>query len=273
MKRLFSLVTIAIAMLLSAACSTPNATASNSNQATPAVATDQAPRQRYWVSVVQVKPGQGDAWQEFYKKETLPAYEKAGYKQVSVFTTATFGEAGEYVTIRPMESLKQFDEPNFVIKALGESGAKAFFAKRAQLMTSNHIFMMESRPDLSIPLPQNQTPKLAFVFRQRIAPGRSADFESYVKNDALPLIKKAAPKAYLVTKVGAGGDPEEYHTVTLADSFADYERWTDALQKEGYANKVATKRAGIVLHRELAVYRYLPELSISPLAPKAGDNK
>ncbi|MBS1791176.1 MAG: hypothetical protein JST85_25925 [Acidobacteria bacterium] len=261
--------TLTLVALLSGACaSSPNATASSNAQATTADQSS-APRQRYWVSVVRVKPGQGDAWQEFYKKETLPTYEKAGYKQVSVFTTATFGEAGEYVTIRPMESLKQFDEPNFVIKALGEAGAKAFFAKRAQLIASNHIFTMESRPELSIPLPQNQIPKLAFVFRQSVAPGRSADFESYVKNDALPLIKKAAPQAYLVTKVGAGGDTEEYHTVTLADSFADYERWTDALQKEGYANKVATKRAGIVLHRELAVYRYLPELSLPQPATQA----
>ncbi len=208
-----------------------------------------------------LKPGMSDAFQEFYRKETRPAYEKAGYKQVSVYTTATFGELGEFVTIRPIESEKHFDEPNFLVKALGEAGAKAWIARRAQLVASTRSFLMQSRPEMSLPAPPNQTAKLAFVFRQSVAPGRAADFESFIRNDALPIIKKAAPKGYFVAKVGIGGDTDEYHTVVLLDSFAEHEKWEQALVKEGYV-QMAAKRAGIVMRRESAVYRYIPELSL-----------
>jgi hypothetical protein len=191
MKRLFSIGTLAIAALLCASCaSSPNATASSDKQATPTAA---APRQQYWVTVTHVKPGMNDAFQEFYKKETRPAYEKAGYKQVSVYTTATFGELGQFVTIRPIESEKQFDEPNFLVKALGEAGAKAWIARRSQLVAGARSFLMQSRPELSIPLPPDQTARLAFVFRQSIAPGRASDFESFIRNDALPIIKTRLP--------------------------------------------------------------------------------
>lgn len=208
-----------------------------------------------------LKPGMSDAFQEFYRKETRPAYEKAGYKQVSVYTTATFGELGEFVTIRPIGSEKHFDQPNFLVKALGEAGAKTWIARRAQLVASTRSFLMQSRPELSLPAPPNQTAKLAFVFRQSVAPGRAADFESFIRNDALPIIKKAAPKGYFVAKVGIGGDTDEYHTVVLPDSFAEHEKWEQALVKEGYV-QMAAKRAGIVMRRESAVYRYIPELSL-----------
>ena len=89
------------------------------------------------------------------------------------------------------------------------------------------------------------------------------EFENYVKNDVLPIVKKTNPTGHLVHKITLGGDTEEYLSATLLDSFADFEKWGAALAKEGYGNIVA-KRVGIVLRREMAVYRYVPELSIRP---------
>jgi hypothetical protein len=56
--------------------------------------------------------------------------------------------------------------------------------------------------------------------------------------------------------------------VVLLDSFAEHEKWEQDLVKEGYV-QMAAKRAGIVMRRESAVYRYVPELSIRPEAQKA----
>lgn len=252
---------VLMALLLVSCASSPNATANNNTQATPAAATDQAPRQRYLVMETQVKPEMASQFREFYQKETLPAQQKGGVKQQSVWVTANLGEAFEYVTIRPIEGLEQFDEPGAVVKGLGEAGAKAWGAKRATMIVSSRSYIMQSRPEMSIAPNPNEAPKLAFVVRQSIAPGRSTDYENYVKNDVMPIVKKANPKGFLINRVTIGGDTEEYIGATLLDSFADYERWVTALQKEGYAS-VVPKRAGIIMHRENAAYRYVPELSI-----------
>lgn len=246
------------------ACTTPA-----SNSATPAASssatTEQAsaPRQRYWVTEVHVKPEMMTQYREFALKETLSAYQKAGYKQQSVWMTATLGEAFEYIYFRPIESLQQFDEPNFITKALGEEGARKWFAKRGAMIVSSHSYIMQAHPEMSLVPNPNETPKLAFVVRQSIAPGRSTEYENYIKNDVLPIVKKANPKGFLFNKVTNGGDTEMYVSATLQDSFADQEKWTAALLKEGYGNVVA-KRAGLVMHRESAVYRYVPELSLRP---------
>ena len=243
-----------------------NACTTNGDTAPAAAAgTDQAstPPQRFWVTETHVKPEMMTQFRELYLKETLPAQQKGGVKQQSVWTTATFGEAFQYITIRPIESLQQFDEPGSLTKALGEEGFRKWEAKRGTMIVSTRTYIMQARPELSIAPNPNEAPKLVFVVRQSIAPGRSTDYENYIKNDVLPIVKKTNPKGFLLNKVAQGGDTEMYITATLLDSFADYDKWAAELTKEGYANVVA-KRAGLVMHRESAVYRYVPELSLRP---------
>ena len=84
----------------------------------------------------------------------------------------------------------------------------------------------------------------------------------------LPILKKGNAKGYLTNRVGTGGDGNEYLSAALVDSFADYEKWTATLLKEGY-DKLASKRAGIIMHQESAVYRYVPELSLPQPATQA----
>lgn len=262
MRQAFYLM-ILLAALFGIACTTSTSGDNSAAPASPA-ASDQAaaPRQRFWVTETHVKPEMMAQFREFYLKETLPAQQKAGVKQQSVWTTAMLGEAFEYVTIRPIEGLQQFDE-NPMVKALGEEGARQWAAKRATLIVRSRGYIMQARPELSIAPNQDHIPKLAFVTRASIAPGRSTEHENYIKTDVLPIINKTNVKGHLVNKVVQGGDTEMYITATLMDSFADYDNWAVLLQKEGIGNVVA-KRAGIMLHREAAVYRYVPELSIRP---------
>jgi hypothetical protein len=261
MKRTLIIASLTLASLLLANCaSSANMQASGDNKAASA---DQAsaPRQRYSLIETQAKPGMASAFIEFAKKETIPALQKAGIKQLGYYTTAVFGEGGGFVSVRPIENLAEFDEPNLIVKALGEAGAKAWEAKRAQLIAGTHTYLIESRPELGIQMKENEAQKLAFVLRSSVAPGRTADYENFIKNDGLPIIKKANPKGNSVFRVVLGGDTNEYHSVLFADSFADYEKFRTALRKEGYDN-VAPKIAGIVMHRLSGVYRFLPELSL-----------
>lgn len=262
-----SVLPLMLIALLSASCgSSPNATA---NQAPPAADQSSAPRQLYWVTATRVKPDMMAQFREFYQKESLPAMQKGGVTQQSVWTSS-LGDSFECVTIRPIDALKQLDEPWGLPKALGEEGYRKWNAKRGQMIISSRTFVMQSRPELSIAPNSSYTPKLAIVVRQSMMPGHRLDYENYVKNDILPIVKKTNPRGFLVNKVTVGGDTEEYIGVTLVDSFADSERWVAALQKEGYLN-VLLKQAGFMAHREQVMYRYVPELSIRPEPPKAGD--
>jgi hypothetical protein len=129
------------------------------------------------VTVTQVKPGIGSQYQEFIKNETLPAFKKAGGKEWQTYVVQIFGEGGEYWTLRPVENLKQFDEPNFITKALGEAGARAWNAKRAQLIVSSRSFLITSRPELSSPLSPTETVKIGVGARVSVAPARAAEYE------------------------------------------------------------------------------------------------
>lgn len=267
---------ILLALYLSSCAMTPTGSASGDNKAAPAASagspTDQAsaPRQRYLFTEIRVKPGMGSAFAEFTKKETIPMLQKAGVKEIGYYSRAVLGESGDYVSVRPVTSLSVFDEPAPVVKALGEAGARAYGIRRAQMVESERRYMVQTRPELSIEPKAGEPEKLVFVTRSFIAPGRADDFESLTKSDFLPLIKKTGLKGYLVAKVGLGGNNNEYHSAVLADSFAEYEKWTEALQKEGYS-KLAPKFAGIVDRRESSAYRFMPEMSLPQ--PMMAQNK
>jgi len=128
---------------------------------------------------------------------------------------------------------------------------------------------IETRPELSIEPKSGWEPKLAVVTTTTIAPGRDDDYENFVKTAVLPAIRKANPKAYLVSRVAYGGNLNQYISVVLLDSFADLQRWREAFAKEAAAARLAAKSAGIVTNRENAIYRYAPDLSITPSAQKA----
>ena len=145
-------------------------------------------------------------------------------------------------------------------------------AKWRRLIISSSGYVVQSRPDLSILPKTGDTPKLGLLVTHKVALGRTAEFEAITKNDVLPIFGKTNLKALLMGKVALGGDSNEYLSMIWFDSFDELQKWGTAAQLQGFG-KVAPKEAGIVLHRETAVYRYLPELSIRPSAPKAGDKE
>src|SRR5215467_2340979 len=212
-------LSLAFSALLLAVSLTPCCFAQNQPAQPPA----------YWVSVTHVKLGMMDQYQEFIKNETLPAYKKAGGKEWATYVVQTFGEAGEIWSIRPVENLKQFDEPNFLVKALGEKGVQAWNAKRAQMIVSSRIFLISPRTELSI-LPKEET-KIGVGARVSVAPGRAAEYEKWVKGNILPALSKTNAKGVYVNRVGLGGNPNEYLAYVLFDSFEEIGKFQTAYGK------------------------------------------
>jgi hypothetical protein len=214
------------------------------------------------VNVVHVKPEMALEWTEFQKKETIPTLQKGGILQRDAWRTA-IGEAYEVAFVTPMANLAVRDEPNPMVKALGEEGARAYAAKNSRLIAGSRSFVIRTRPDLSYAPTSDEPPKLAVLSSLSIAPGRISDYETHVKTDVLPIQKKAQSLGYLVSQTIFGGDGSEFVTLALVSSFADLDKGPAAVRVLGPegAAKLSAKSAGIISHTERIVIRYDPELS------------
>ncbi len=225
-------------------------------------------RQSYEVTITQVKPGMGGEFGDYLKNDANPALQKGGVKQRTVWTTATFGEGGEYVFLTPIESLAQFDNPGPAVKALGQEGAAALLAKRARLISSSRIVQVTARPDLGLAPKADYAYKLGVGSNVSVTPGRTAEYEKYVKDLSATLAKTNA-KGVLVGKAGLGGDPNSYRLMVLFDNWADLEKFQAAYAKASAETKLTPAATGVVAHAEWRVYRYVPELSITPTPQQA----
>ncbi|MBI3428410.1 MAG: hypothetical protein HY011_36280 [Acidobacteria bacterium] len=224
--------------------------------------------QLYWVTVTQVKPGMAEQYQAFIKNETLPAFKKAGGKQFETWVVQYFGAVGEVWTFRPVENFKQLDEPNFVVKALGEAGARAWAAKRAQLTTGYRSFLASIAPELSVPL--KGEPKLALAVTTAITPGRVAEYAKHLKENALAANAKTNSKGVATFVEGLGGNPNAVHVAVYFDNFEDIGNFVQAYGKAMAELKLqANPPIGVQERVEFGVYRYIPELSIRPAPAKA----
>jgi hypothetical protein len=214
------------------------------------------------VNVVHVKPELALEWEEFQKKETIPMLQKAGIRERDAWRTA-IGEAYEVAFVTPMANLAVRDEPNPMVKALGEEGARAYAAKNRRFIASSRSFVIRTRPDLSYAPTSSEPPKLAVLSSLSIAPGRVTDYENHVKTDMLPIQKRAQSLGYLVSQTIFGGDGSEFVTLTLVNSFADLDKGPPAVRVLGAegAAKLSAKSAGIISRTERIIIRYDPELS------------
>ncbi len=243
----------------------PQTPAQDSTARTQRMAEDTAP-QWLQVTVVRVKPEMVTEYVEFQRTQTIPALKKAGVKSRDAWVTGVFGEGFEYVYVTPIEKFAQYDGPGPFMRALGEEGAQAYNAKSRRFVTSTHTYALRARPDLSYQDKLTWPPKLAVVAWVDVAQGRNAEYETFLKNDWVPAMKKADVAGYLVSQTVFGGNVNQYVTLTIHDTFADIDKGapvTRALGAEG-ASKLGQKVAGIVTRVERSIARYNPELSFAP---------
>jgi hypothetical protein len=222
-----------------------------------------APPQTSQLTIVRVKPDMGAAWQDYLKNDANPAVIKSGVKQRSVWTTATFGEGGEYAIVTPIADLSQFDDPTPLFKALGQAGQSALLAKRQRLIIDSRSVLITARPDLGVAPKPDYHAKLGVSSRAIAAQGHMADFVKYTK-ELSAVIAKTNAKGVVVSQIGLGGNPNEFITLVLFDSFADIGNFRAALAKAMADAKPIPAPAGTIVNTEWRVYRLVPELSIIP---------
>ena len=219
------------------------------------------------ITVVSLKPGMNAEFQDFMKNTTNPALKKGGLMWREVWqSTAAGGDAFEYVMVSPVGKFAEYDGAGALEKGLGAQGFAAWQTKASSLVTSVHRFIARTRNDLSFERQPAGPHKLAVVTSIHVAPNRNSEFENYIKNDYMPVMKQAQV-TYLVTQTIFGGDANEYVTLTMRDSFADLDKGpviVQALGEEGAQKLLQKLPAGIVVHVERSLSRLVPELSFMP---------
>ena len=180
------------------------------------------------ISVVRVKPDMVIEWQDLQKNVVNPALKKAGIKERSVFETAVFGTSYEYVIISPIASFAQYDEPMSPLrKALGDDAWRDYVAKSRRCIVSSQTFADLERPDLSYmgrTASMTGPPKLVVVNSMSVVPGRAAAFESVVKTEVLPVMKKADVIGYFMNQTVFGGDGNGYTSVVFMTALPSWAR-------------------------------------------------
>lgn len=231
---------------------------------TPAAGQANAP-EFLLISHTRVKPEMLQDWQDLIKTEGNLALQKAGVPWRNVWASAVFGDAYRYVSATPITNFAQFDQPSPIVRGLGQEAATRYGHKLRRCIDGSQSELVRYREDLSLPGDMASPPKLAVLTIVRTVPGKSREFENWIKTDILTAYKKIGVQGYLVHQTIFGGDANAYVTVTLRNSFADLDKGpllTQAVGAEAAA-AILQRAAPFVASVERFMTRYVPELSYS----------
>jgi hypothetical protein len=174
-----------------------------------------------YLAIVRVKPGSWDDYVALQKSDNMPALQKGGRASRQAWRSSSgFGRPYEVAFLYPVKSWAEMDDVPPIRKALGADGEKALNAKMRPLIDDVRSFAMRSRPDLGFVSDQNARPTMGILAHIQVAPGKQASFESLLKTEWAPLLKKAGVPLYGVYEVTLGGNLGEFYTFTPIDKFA-----------------------------------------------------
>ena len=225
-----------------------------------ALAQQPAAPQAIEITLVHVKPGLEQAFQDWVKNEANPVRIKGGTKDRSTWMTDGLGVGGEVYFVRPLAGLAGYDAPP---SGVSQAEVAAVIAKRQAMIVDLRTYLITPRPNLSIAPKPGYQQKLAVLSTQSVMPGHVAAYMTNLK--ALgAVIAKTNAKGMLVSQTGLGGDPNEFNLLDLFDTFADLDKFPAEFDNAATAARLAPEAAGIVAHTEYRVIRYRPDLSIVP---------
>jgi len=213
------------------------------------------------VTITHVKPDMLNEWLDLQKHEVVPALKKAGVKTRTVYASALFGTAGEYLIVTPFEKYAEFDGDSPTLKALGPVPSARLGEKLRKCILSSNSFSATRQGDLSNVI-DGAPPAVAVFARYRIAPGKMPDFQNLVKSDVLPVYKKAKV-SFTVSRRGLGANVNDVSTVIGLAKYADLDGGTVLVKQLGQegADKVNAKFNGIRTLIEVVVRSRVPDLS------------
>lgn len=232
--------------------------------AQPAAAAPQ--RNWYSVTVTTVKPDHAAEWIAIQKAETIPMQQKGGVKSRATWQSgAPFGDGNTFAIVTPIDKFATYDMPPLATRILGDA-ARAYNAKLAAITVARRTFAIQDRAELSMPPAPNAKFVAAILADVTIVSGHQQPYESYIKDDLLPLLKKDNAVGFSLSRTVFGGNANEYHEVTYLGSFADIDRGPAQARLLNAAERaaLAAKVTPHIEHVERTILRYVPDLSYAP---------
>lgn len=97
-----------------------------------------------------VRPGMADQYIALMKDELLPAYKKIGMPGYRMRRIEWGGSRNDFTTNMPMDKMAELDGDSWVVKALGQDGARKYLDKVSQLISASEYMVYRHQPALSI---------------------------------------------------------------------------------------------------------------------------
>jgi hypothetical protein len=214
--------------------------------------------------IVDVKPEFWDDYVALQKTEAIPALQKGGVEHRSAWRTAGFGRAYQVAYLYQLKSYAILDGDPPMRKALGEQGEKAYNTKLRRMVVGSRSCATRLRTDLGFDTPAVE-PKLGVLAHVYTLPGKQAEYESALKSDWVPGLRKAGVSVYTVHEVVMGGEMGEFYTFTPIDNLAALDGGHPIRRGLGESayNAVLAKIAPTVRTVERTVIRRDPDLSFT----------
>jgi hypothetical protein len=228
--------------------------------------------QRTWysVNIVTVKPESATEFLEFQKTQTMPMLRKGGVKSRDVWQSgAPFGESGTYAFVTPIDKFAEYDLEPRALRVLGADAGRAYQEKNRRMLASSRTFAMQDRAELSVQPGATFKPKAGILTLTTVVSGHANDYEAYLKNDLLPVLKRGNVGGYLVSKTIFGGDANEYGTMQLMDNYAEVDTGplTTRVLGQAAAQQLTAKVAPHIASQRRELFRYAPDLSFRSAMP------
>ena len=228
--------------------------------------------QRGWYSVTltTVRPEKVNEWLEIAKSQTIPMQQKGGIKLRDTWQSgAPFGEGNTYGVVTTLDKFATYDMPPLALRVLGDGPGRAYQEKLAAITLNRRTFAVQDRAELSIAPPANAKFVAAILADVTIVSGHAAQYEAYIKDDLLPLLKKDKALGFAVSRTVFGGNANEYHELTYLASFADIDKGPAQVRLLTQAERtaMAAKLTPHVEHVERTILRYVPTLSYNSSRP------
>jgi hypothetical protein len=211
-----------------------------------------------------VKP-EARAEYEAAQKEITAAYKKAGVRSRAVLQTI-FGDLNEYVSVTPIAKFADMDGTGPLDRALGAEAAAKLRRRASSLTVSMRRVASLAMPDVSLRQPTAEPAPYAQVTTFTLAPGKAGEYESFLKNDFLPMLRKGEVANFWVSRNIFGGGGMERVAVRPLKKLAEIDEGPIArriLGPEGAA-KLSAKSAGLYQSVQYRIVRYRSDLSYGP---------
>jgi hypothetical protein len=253
----------ALVMGVMSAADVATQTSAKPAQAPSAAATPPAAPMFVRLTIVEIRPEAVSDYVALQKSDTMPALQKAGVAWRDAWRTGVFGSSFTVAYIAPLKSFASLDEPNPLLKSMGEEAYREYQVKMSKLIRSQQTYALRERPDLGLKTEGTPMAKLGVLAAVEVVPGRTIEFETILKNEWTPALKKAGVANYGVSQVVFGGSAGQYYTFTPIENFAQLDKGHPITQSIGEAgmNRIVAKMGTSTRSVERFIIRYDEELS------------